>query len=627
MNPDLFDAFAKIFAISKTVQPCEILDNFIKELSSTSCEANTWRLIQTLLQSTKNNSPLTQLAKLKDWISKTSVEEGDISEQDEYELEQQVNSIVEPFAKRRRLSYEAHLSEPTCRQQYLKIRINDLRPMSDLSDEYSVLNYIVNEYINRNKAILDDAPLSPSMEMERKSWRECVCQIMNNETLGTYGRLLYYALSGNTKDFLHQCKTWEDVIWIYYNSQVEECITSSSVKDIFIPDQIASLALSKESNNDTIRFYHQIQMAILNNKIVPKLDDLYNGWINQQEGGLYLSNDPKEQEQRLLFIATWIVFGLNYLGWEENTSMIGLLSAFIELNSRDESFRPLVITTYCSWLPSKNAQIELYSSFLQNLDDDVDLDELNVIVRMAEKYGLDMDAILLETHEHTSQQALNKCPPQKETLFKLDYITKANQDEQHLLTSLKWLRLKPALGLEQRGNELIRYFLSLGRIVVVEQIIQLLDNQEESVSYNETVSHIGLIKVLRMVEKWNRVMESKPSDISNTSNVDLYKWKEEIIELESTLSKQLKYILDGGWLDQDSPDSDVIPNQHLRQLYVPDLVISLHKVLYNHSSILLSPNHEANQLTTFITCERESLMMDIMAANRMGDVLDELRKS
>jgi hypothetical protein len=46
-----------------------------------------------------------------------------------------------------------------------------------------------------------------------------------------------------------------------------------------------------------------------------------------------------EQQQRLRFITTLIIFGLNYLGWEENESMRGILTAFIELNSRDESFR------------------------------------------------------------------------------------------------------------------------------------------------------------------------------------------------------------------------------------------------------------------------------------------------
>jgi hypothetical protein len=65
-----------------------------------------------------------------------------------------VDSIAGPFTKRQRLNYELHLSEPTCRQQYLKIRTNDLRPMESVSNEHSVMHYIVNEYINTNKTIL-----------------------------------------------------------------------------------------------------------------------------------------------------------------------------------------------------------------------------------------------------------------------------------------------------------------------------------------------------------------------------------------------------------------------------------------------------------------------------------------
>jgi hypothetical protein len=94
-------------------------------------------------------------------------------------------------------------------------------------------------------------------------------------------------LSGNTNEFLNECKTWEDIIWVYYNSRVEECITSS-FKDIFIPDQIASLALTKAPKNTATQFFHEIQTAILGNKIIPTIDLLHFGLTKRQEGGLYI---------------------------------------------------------------------------------------------------------------------------------------------------------------------------------------------------------------------------------------------------------------------------------------------------------------------------------------------------
>lgn len=193
-----------------------------------------------------------------------------------------------------------------------------------------------------------------------------------DDSLGEYGKALFYTLCGNVPDLCKLMgKTWEDVIWIYLNGKIEQTLDkplAPKTDGAILTDQdIMKLALRKDEimeNGDPRILFHKIQAAILSDNVPELMDYLYQGFVKRSLDSKPSSNKYSDA-QVLRFISTLILFGREYLGWAEDFSSTALLTSYIELNSQNSTFRPVVIASYASKLPL-NDQIRVFSEFLES---------------------------------------------------------------------------------------------------------------------------------------------------------------------------------------------------------------------------------------------------------------------
>ncbi|PPQ72703.1 hypothetical protein CVT24_012914 [Panaeolus cyanescens] len=518
----------------------------------------------------------------------------------------------------------------------------------------------------------DDADSgSWSGNLDRKLWKTTCTRIASNPSLPDNERLLYAAIapSPQTSSVLKSaCRTWEDHLWADISVICEEraskelaklsklsywenggssldaagrAVTEQTAQDqqkesddneIEEEEWESEVVHSLESLKDVAVIdgppadhpFHFSQLFIILNRTDYLLDVFASGIQN----GTYQPG-TFAYEAMCRFFAHFCLFlqmiDIPVPPLATQVILESYLRVLEEAGERD------LIALYAGAL-GDNA-VERYALFLVSLGLSASLEERKTSLTRASEHGLDVTRVAMVTAERTIEGAFNALPQLKDTLPSLiQRQPPPNDEETLLLRSIEWTTFMEStynVALEQ-ANVILRYFLASGRIQPARSLLGLLPPELAEIPEPEEIAteylhYRQLFVIWDTIEAINDSQAKEALFVSGGSRDAKNAWIAEYRGLIDQAYDQILKLLTTEWLVSDVDDS--VSDRRLRelvrirQIYIPELIIRLHYILFTSRKAIPENLKRALELANVIADSRYKLYEDFM--NKGGRNLSE----
>uniref|UniRef100_A0A8B9GXE7 Nuclear pore complex protein n=1 Tax=Astyanax mexicanus TaxID=7994 RepID=A0A8B9GXE7_ASTMX len=283
------------------------------------------------------------------------------------------------------------------------------------------------------------------------------------EQFNRYERAVYAVLSGNLRQLLPVCETWEDTVWAYFrvlvDSLVEQELRSSgmghedleelpreyleaswTMEKVFEELQATE---SKRVSDATKEHYHVIQKYI----ILGDLDGL------MEEFSDWLGRSPPLPAHLLRFMTHLVLF-YRSLGMQLKEEVcVDVLKAYISLLVKEKQVE--LIAFYVSNLPADMA-VSQYAHFLEEV---TEMEQRKRCLELASQAGLDVAAVTKTVVEAVRERDSEEFSHHDLTPA-LD--TGTTLEDRQKIDVIDWLVFDPAQRAEalKQSNAIMRKFLA-----------------------------------------------------------------------------------------------------------------------------------------------------------------------
>ncbi|XP_035258434.1 nuclear pore complex protein Nup107 [Anguilla anguilla] len=502
---------------------------------------------------------------------------------------------------------------------------------------------------------------------QRGLWKVCCWRLAEEEQFNRYERAIYAALSGNLKQLLPVCETWEDSVWAYFRVMVDTLVEqelrssglgSEELEELpreyleasWTLEKVFDELLATESKRvleETKEYYHIIQKFV----IQADLDGLigeFSDWL----GGAALP-------AHLLRFMTHLLLFYRSLGMQLKEEVsVDVLKAYIQLLiSKGHTD---LIAFYVSHLPPDMAVAE-YAHFLESV---TETEQRKRCLDLAREAGLDVAAVTKTVVENIREKDTEDFA-HHDTL--LDITT--TEGDQRKIDVIEWLVFDPSQRAEalKQSNAIMRKFLvskkhdaakaAFGK--VPEDSMREICRQWEEHSMdtplpaedaNAIREHLCIRAYLEAHEAfsdWFGHMNSSPQKPSVPAQaakftekvahrmkeeeyqLDYGSWKGRLEALTEDVKERIYNVLlfvDGGWMVDVREDAEEDPERShqmalLRQLCLPMMAFLLQSVLHSTKQ-----HRESLRLADIIASEQHRLYQ-VFSKEELSKFLQKLRES
>ncbi|KAK7130211.1 hypothetical protein R3I93_019747 [Phoxinus phoxinus] len=297
----------------------------------------------------------------------------------------------------------------------------------------------------------------------RSVWKVCCWRMAEEEQFNRYERAIYAALSGNLKQLLPACESWEDTVWAYFRVMVDTLVeqeicssglgseeleelprefleTNWTLEKVFEELQATE---SKRVLDATKEHYHVIQKFV----ILGDLDGLL------EEFSDWLGRSTSLPAHLLRFMSHLVLF-YRSLGMQLKEEVcVDILKAYIALLVKEKQVD--LIAFYVSNLPSDSA-VSQYAQFLEEV---TETEQRKHCLDLATQAGLDVPSItktVVETirERDTDEFAHHDLTPALDTATTVE--------DRQKIDVIDWLVFDPAQRAEalKQSNAIMRKFLA-----------------------------------------------------------------------------------------------------------------------------------------------------------------------
>ncbi|KAF8900838.1 nuclear pore protein 84/107 [Gymnopilus junonius] len=317
-----------------------------------------------------------------------------------------------------------------------------------------------------------------------------------------------------------------------------------------------------------------------------------------------------------------------------------ILEAYIKL-LEDNGERDLV-ALYAAAL-GVNA-VKRYSLFLVSLGLTADFNERRQALTRASQHGLDVLSVARTAAQDSIRDAFKKLPKLQESL---PLITERqpppNDAEMLLLRSIEWTTFMPQTyqNALEHATVILRYFLGAGRIQAAQNLLDLLppelasidDPEEIATEYLHYRQFFLIWDSISQVTEWQAqegLMTQGPGATREAKQV----WLAEYRNLIDQAHDKILRLLTTEWLTADDFElsdpkthSQIAMEQRanelgrIRQIFVPELVLRLHHLLYSSRRLIPENLKRALELANVVADARYNIYNDF--TNKSGRTLPE----
>ncbi|GCC31828.1 hypothetical protein chiPu_0010289 [Chiloscyllium punctatum] len=507
----------------------------------------------------------------------------------------------------------------------------------------------------------------------RSVWKACCWRMAEDEQFNRYERAIYAALSGNLKQLLSVCDTWEDCVWAYFRVMVDNLVEqeiralSTPVSELEeLPKEYTEANWTLEAIFEELQatdkkqvleenkaHYHIIQKFIILGDIDGLMDE-FQDWLEKCRSLL---------PAHLLRFMTHLVLFFWSLGLQTKEDVCtDILKTYIELLIQANHTN--LIAFYVSHLPPELA-VTQYSAFLETV---TETSQRRLCLDLAREAGLDVPAVTKCVVENIRKKDVDKFT-HHDLSPSLDTAT--TKEDHMKINVIEWLVFDPTQRAEalKQSNAIMRKFLASKKHEAAKEVFSKIPQDsiaevyasweeygmdfmppaEEENAIREHLCIRAYLEAHEMFNKWFKCMQSAPMEptisasASFTETVahehkqkqfqsDYKNWSDELEILTKEVKEKICNVLlfvNGGWLIDIREDAEEDAERShqlnlLRQLCLPMMCFLLHTVLHSTkqyqqclklADIVASEQHKLYQvfskeeLANFLHLLRESSLM------------------
>uniref|UniRef100_A0A8C5R1U3 Nuclear pore complex protein n=1 Tax=Leptobrachium leishanense TaxID=445787 RepID=A0A8C5R1U3_9ANUR len=504
----------------------------------------------------------------------------------------------------------------------------------------------------------------------RNVWKVCCWRMAEDDQFNRYERAMYATLSGNLKQLLPVCDTWEDTVWAHFrvmvDSLVEQEIRASglsyseddnlpreyleanwTLEGIFEELQATDKKRVLEENRE---HYHKIQKFIILADLDGLMDE-FNEW---------LSKDKSLLVGHLLRFMVHLILFFRTLGLQTKEDVCEeVLVTYIQRLIHDKHIE--LIAFYVSHLRLDLA-ISQYAAFLENVTDS---DQRQQCLDLAKEAGLDVASITKAVVENTRRKASGEFAHH-------DHVSalapKTTEEDRKKIDVIDWLVFDPAQRAEaiKQSNAIMRMFLASNKHDAAKEVFGKIPQDSIAEIYsqweehgmdsalpaeddNAIREHLCIRAYLEAYEAFNQWFShvnsppQKPTLAGQASftekvahehkekkyEMDYSIWKNHLDSLTTDAKEKIYNVLlfvDGGWMVDVREDEDEEPERapqmvSLRHLCLPGMCFLLHTILHKTKQY-----QECLRLADMVSSNRHKLY-EVFSKTEMRNLLQKLRES
>uniref|UniRef100_A0A4W3IDI9 Nuclear pore complex protein n=1 Tax=Callorhinchus milii TaxID=7868 RepID=A0A4W3IDI9_CALMI len=504
----------------------------------------------------------------------------------------------------------------------------------------------------------------------RSVWKACCWRMADEEQFNRYERAIYAALSGNLKQLLPVCDTWEDCVWAYFRIMVDSLVEQEIRAVSIAVDELEELPREYTEANWTLEkifeelqaldkkqvleenkaHYHIIQKFIILGDIDGLMDEFHD-WLSK--GKVLLP------AHLLRFMTHFVLFLRSLCLQTKEDVCVDIIKTYIELLI-NEKYTDL-IAFYVSHLPSDLA-ITQYSAFLESV---TETEQRKHCLDLAREYGLDVAAVTKCVVENIRKKDAGEFT-HHDLAPSLDAAT--TKEDRMKIDVIDWLVFDPTQRAEalKQSNAIMRKFLASKKHEAakevfskipedsVAEVYKLWENQAMETNFpaedeNAIREHLCIRAYLEAHEtfnEWFKQMKCAPQTptlaphASFTETVahehkekkfqmDYEMWSGHLEALTSEVKEKIYNVLlfvNGGWMVDTREDAEEDAERShqmdlLRQLCLPMMGFLLHTVLHSTKQY-----QECLKLADVISSEQQKLYQ-VFSKEEMRKFLQKLRES
>ncbi|KAJ7184429.1 nuclear pore protein 84/107 [Mycena filopes] len=504
----------------------------------------------------------------------------------------------------------------------------------------------------------------------RQLWKTTCTRAAINPNVSEHDRILYAALVPTPQTSIvlkTACRTWEDHLWAQISVVCEEKQSTEMLRvggsfwdgglaavetgvrvisaeaeeaesDEWEKEVVGSLEVLKsvatQEGPSAQHPFHFSQLQIILNRIGPLMQNFAEGIQN----GTYSQSSFEYTTLCRFFAHLCLFLQMIDIAVPPMATQVILESYLQVLESAGQ--RDL-IAMYAGAL-GDNA-IERYALFLVSLELSADITERRLALTRARDHGLDMDRVAIVAAERTMAKAFDpsllgqlnlkggrlpsiiamQAPPSEAELF--------------LLRSIEWTTFTEATydtALEQT-NVILRYFLGSGRVQVAQRLLVMLPLELASISEPEerATEYLHYRQFFLIWDTLERVVECQALETPQMNRNTRAAWLEDYRSLVDQAHDQITKLLTSEWLVSDVEEGGGNRRRRelirIRQIYVPELIIRLHFLLFASRPQFPENLKRALELANVVADSRYKLYEDFVNEDgrRLGDYLGAVRQA
>ncbi|KAH0515359.1 Nuclear pore complex protein Nup107 [Microtus ochrogaster] len=470
----------------------------------------------------------------------------------------------------------------------------------------------------------------------RRIWKISCWRMAEDELFNKYERAIYASLSGNLKQLLPVCDTWEDTVWAYFRVMVDSLVEQEIRTSVVTLDETEELPREYTEANWTLEKVFEELQATDKKRVLEENQEHYHivqkflilGDIDglMDEFSKWLSKSRSNLPGHLLRFMTHLILFFRTLGLQTK-----LLISEKHTN---------LIAFYTCHLPQDLA-VAQYALFLEGV---TEFEQRHQCLELAKEADLDV-ATITKTVVENIRKKDNGEFSHHDLAPSLD--TGTTEEDRVKVDVIDWLVFDPAQRAEalKQGNAIMRKFLEIYNQWEEQGLESPLPAEDDN-AIREHLCIRAYLEAHETFNEWFKHMNSapqKPTLISQPTftekvafehkekkyEMDHSIWKGHLDALTADVKEKMYNVLlfvDGGWMVDVREDAEEDPERThqmalLRKLCLPMLCFLLHTILHSTGQY-----QECLQLADMVSSERHKLYL-VFSKEELRKLLQKLRES
>uniref|UniRef100_A0A8C0HFM9 Nuclear pore complex protein n=1 Tax=Chelonoidis abingdonii TaxID=106734 RepID=A0A8C0HFM9_CHEAB len=483
-----------------------------------------------------------------------------------------------------------------------------------------------------------------------------------------YERAIYAALSGNLKQLLPVCDTWEDTVWAYFRVMVDSLVEQEIRTSVMTTEELEELPREYLETNWTLEkvfeelqatdkkrvleenqeHYHVIQKFIILGDVDGLMDE-FNKWLYKDRSVL---------PGHLLRFMTHLILFFRTVGLQTKEEVsVEILKTYIQRLVSEKHTD--LIAFYVSHLPQELA-VAQYAVFLEDV---TETEQRHHCLELAKEAGLDVATITKTVVENIRKKDTGEF-----THHDLALDTGTTEEDRLKIDVIDWLVFDPAQRAEalKQSNAIMRKFLASKKheaakdvfVKIPQDSIAEIYNQweeqgmdsplpaEDDNAIREHLCVRAYLEAHETFNEWFKHMNAAPQkptlllqaslieEVTHEHKEKKYEmdygiWKGLLDAVTADVKEKMYNVLlfvDGGWMVDVREDAEDDPERThqmilLRKLCLPMICFLLHTVLHSTRQY-----QECLRLADVVASERHKLYV-VFSKEELRKLLQKLRES